>query len=629
MRLASGTVVGGYVVDRLLGAGGMGAVYLARHPRMDRQVALKILEELSDTDAKMRRNFAREATLAASLDHPNIVPVYDHSRPDEPRLWIAMKYVAGQDASVLLRQQGPLALTRAAQLISDIAAGLDYAHRAGVLHRDVKPANMLVEVGADGRERALVTDFGIARAVDHTVTMSGIMASFAYTAPERFLGLAADQRADVYSLGCSLYELLTGCTPFKYAEQSTMVAAHLTAEPPRCTGARPDLPGGLDKVIARALAKRPDDRFARCGELAAQVSELARSQHASTVRARQTTSPQQVGRRQLLIGAGVLAPIATVGAAIPFLLRDNLSSPNSATQPATPTAPFTYRNVLDTPIMVTHCSFNRDGTQVAGYKRIWDVRTRRITDEFSHPVLAWSSDGAYVALENSGAPVTRTSDRGPIGATLAGDDNDQEVAAFSPDGALLATGGRGAGTGHAVRLWSPSTGQPAGRLTGHSDRVRAIAFKPNSTLLATGGDDQTVRLWDVKTRRPVGLPLGHRAAVLSLAFSPDGETLAVVAGYDLQLWRLDGRAPDITATEVEYLEDSRSSSYRAATFSPDGSALVAVGDKMRLWDTRTWKPIGPAVKELGRRSVAASPDGTLLAAGGDFGVTMWTLTLPE
>ncbi|WP_278263188.1 serine/threonine-protein kinase [Nocardia sp. AG03] len=614
MRLAPGTVVGGYVIERLLGAGGMGAVYLARHPRMDRRVALKVLEETADSDAKMRRNFEREATLAASLEHPNIVPVYDHSSPDEPRLWIAMKYVVGQDASVLVRQQGPLPLARAAQLISDIAAGLDHAHRAGVLHRDVKPANMLVEVGPDGRERALVTDFGIARAADHTLTMSGIMASFAYTAPERFLGSPADQRADVYSLGCSLYELLTGRTPFESTEQATMVAAHLTATPPRCTQARPDLPHGVDEVITRALAKHPDDRFTSCGELATAFSELTRAQPDTAV------SSRKIGRRQVLIGAAVIAPIAVAGTTIPLLLHRDSPSTSAATPPTrrTPTADF--RTTLPTRDSVRHCSFSRDGSQIFGDRRIWDVATTNITREFDKPVLAWSPDGAVVALQNSGAPMARTSDGTPVGPPLTG--GDQHTAAFSPDSSLLATAGT---TGTVVRLWNTRTGQPTGELVGHGDTVRAIAFSPDGTVLATGGFDRTVRFWSIPAQQPIGQPLAHQATITSLAFSPDGTMLAAVEGENIQLWQLDAH---ITATKVSPWKDSRSNSYNAVTFSPDGTALAAVGDKTQLWDTRTRQPITPFTTS-GGNALAVDPTGTVLAIGTDTGVALWTLTLPE
>ncbi|MEV0684684.1 serine/threonine-protein kinase [Nocardia sp. NPDC050378] len=273
MAVESGTVFAGYVIERLLGAGGMGSVYLAEHPRLRRRVALKVLGDGISTDAKARNAFEREATLAARLEHPNIVPVYDRSGSHDPVLWLSMKYVDGGDAIGLLHANPTgLAPERALRLIQGAAAGLDFAHAHGVLHRDVKPANLLIERDPEGRETALLTDFGIARSLDDTVTLSAMAATFAYAAPERFHGHMVDHRADIYSLGCTLYQLLTGRTPFPRGDQAAVIAAHLGAAPPRPTELRPELPRAIDAVVATAMAKRPQDRFARCADLAAAAS---------------------------------------------------------------------------------------------------------------------------------------------------------------------------------------------------------------------------------------------------------------------------------------------------------------------------------------------------------------------
>ncbi|GEM33241.1 hypothetical protein NN3_42480 [Nocardia neocaledoniensis NBRC 108232] len=265
-----GTLFAGYTIERLLGTGGMGAVYLAEHPRLHRRVAIKVLGHGLSLDSKARNAFEREATVAARLEHPNIVSVYDRSGPHDQVLWLSMKYVAGGDAIGLLGAE-PTGLTpaRALRLIQGAAAALDFAHEQGVLHRDVKPANLLVERDAAGGETALLTDFGIARTLDDTVTLSGMAATFAYAAPERFHGHTVDHRADIYSLGCTLFQLLTGQPPFPRGDQAAVIAAHLGAPPPRPTELRPELPRAIDAVIATAMAKRPEDRFARCADLAA------------------------------------------------------------------------------------------------------------------------------------------------------------------------------------------------------------------------------------------------------------------------------------------------------------------------------------------------------------------------
>ncbi|MEU1981159.1 protein kinase [Nocardia sp. NPDC019395] len=269
MVLQSGDVFAGFVIDRTLGSGGMGVVYLAQHPRLERRVALKVLNDALATDPKARIAFEREVTLAARFDHPNIVPVYDRSGPDDPVLWLSMQYVSGGDANTLLAADPDgLSPALAVDLVTDAADALDTAHAEGVLHRDVKPANLLIGPGPRRNRRAVLTDFGIARALDESVTASTLAVTFAYAAPERFLAQPTDHRTDVYSLGCTLHQLLTGQPPFPRDAHAAVMAAHLNDPPPSPRALRPELPAAIDTVIATALAKQPAERYSSCGELA-------------------------------------------------------------------------------------------------------------------------------------------------------------------------------------------------------------------------------------------------------------------------------------------------------------------------------------------------------------------------
>ncbi|WP_433622795.1 serine/threonine-protein kinase [Nocardia sp. CA-120079] len=253
----------------------MGVVYLARHPRLDRSVALKVIGGALADDPRVRTRFERESALAASLDHPNIVHVYDRSDKDAETLWISMKYIAGGDTvDLLARSGGRLRVDHAVRLIGDIARALDHAHAHGIVHRDVKPANILVDRSENGLERAVLTDFGIARAFSDTQTLSAITATFAYAAPERFGTEPVDRRADLYSLACTLYELLTGQTPFPRSDQAAVIAAHLHEPPPRPTDLVPGVPPGVDEVIATAMAKHPEDRYPDCGTFAAAANQV-------------------------------------------------------------------------------------------------------------------------------------------------------------------------------------------------------------------------------------------------------------------------------------------------------------------------------------------------------------------
>ncbi|MFD3706151.1 serine/threonine-protein kinase [Nocardia sp. NPDC058658] len=279
MRLQPGTTVGGYLLTGMLGAGGYGAVYLAQHPRLQRSVALKVLHPGYAADPGVRSAFDRETELIARLDHPNIVAVYDRNARDDEHLWLSMRHVTGGDldAQITANPSG-LEPHRVARLIAGVAHGLDHAHRNGVLHRDVKPANILIEEHPDG-ERAVLTDFGIARALGATATptASGVVATLAYAAPERLVGQAVDHRADVYSLGCTAFHLLTGQHPFDSTDPAAAIAAHLSQAPPRPRDRQPSLPTYLDIVIATALSKDPEHRYSTCSELADNLTRAVTS----------------------------------------------------------------------------------------------------------------------------------------------------------------------------------------------------------------------------------------------------------------------------------------------------------------------------------------------------------------
>ncbi|WP_405133437.1 serine/threonine-protein kinase [Nocardia sp. NBC_01388] len=264
MAMSPGTIVGGYRIVRVLGSGGMGTVYLGKHPSLPRMDALKVLSADLSRDQEFRARFEREANLVAGLDHPNIVSV--HNRGEENgQLWIAMQYVEGTDASAEAKRD-PAAMTplRALSITTQVGKGLDYAHRKGLLHRDIKPANFLLS-SVDGEdERALLADFGVAKSTEDTteLTQTGsFVATIAYAPPEQLSGDTLDHRADIYSLACSFYKLLVGQNPYPATQPAMVMMGHLHEPPPRPTAVNPHLPVALDYLFARALAKNPADRF--------------------------------------------------------------------------------------------------------------------------------------------------------------------------------------------------------------------------------------------------------------------------------------------------------------------------------------------------------------------------------
>lgn len=276
--LPVGSLIAGYRVERLLGSGGMGTVYLVANPELPRLDALKLLSGSFSRDDQFRSRFIREADVASRMSHPNIVAIYRRGQTEDGQLWIAMQYVEGINADEAV-QRGQMSPQRAVHIVTEIGKALDYAHRHSVIHRDVKPANFLLENTTGPDERVLLGDFGIARALDEvSLTVSGSMtATVAYAAPEVVSGRRVDGRADLYSLGCTLFRMFTGKTPFEDVQGvPATIMAHIAQPPPRVTDQAPWLSPAMDAVIARAMAKDPAARFATAAELSAAAQAALR-----------------------------------------------------------------------------------------------------------------------------------------------------------------------------------------------------------------------------------------------------------------------------------------------------------------------------------------------------------------
>lgn len=278
MSLASGDIFAGYTVLGMLGSGGMGEVYLVQHPRLPRREALKVLPEAMTADAEFRERFKREAEIAATLYHPHIVEVHDRGE-FEGQLWIAMDYVDGTNAAQLMRKRFPAGMPagEVLSIVTDIAGALDYAHQRGLLHRDVKPANILLTNPEDGEQRILLADFGVARQLGDSsgITVTNLaVGTVAYAAPEQLMGSDIDGHADQYALAATAFHLLTGAPPFPHANAVAVISQHLSAAPPKLSDRRPEL-ARLDGVMSRALAKEPADRFGQCREFADALGEAA------------------------------------------------------------------------------------------------------------------------------------------------------------------------------------------------------------------------------------------------------------------------------------------------------------------------------------------------------------------
>lgn len=295
----------GYRIDGLIGRGGMGVVYRAFDLRLKRTVALKLIAPELSLDARFRERFTREAELAISLEHPNVVPIHDAGDIDG-RLYLAMRYVEGTDLRAILHAEGALDADRSLAVVRQVANALDAAHAKGLVHRDVKPSNVLL----DANEHVYLADFGLTRRLDEQSGSAGeqrFVGTPAYLAPEQIEGGLIDGRTDVYSLGCLLYECLTGETPFVRDSRLAVAWAHLEEEPPNASDRRPELPRAIDAVLLGAMAKSPDERYRTCSAL----SDAAGAAFGIRSRSR--------GPRRLVVAA--LGAAALAAAAMAFLLR--------------------------------------------------------------------------------------------------------------------------------------------------------------------------------------------------------------------------------------------------------------------------------------------------------------------
>jgi serine/threonine-protein kinase len=320
-----GTELAGYRIERVLGRGGMSVVYLAHDVGLKRNVALKLLAPGLAEDDGFRARFLRESQLAAALDHPHIVPVYQAGEVDG-LLYIAMRYVVGTDLKALLRAERALAPERALVLVGQVASALDAAHERGLVHRDVKPSNVLL-TGPTGQEHCYLADFGLSTSTSDRSAADArqIMGTIDYVAPEQIRGLDVDGRADVYSLACLLYECLVGDVPFRRASDVAVVYAHLEDPLPKASKRRQTLPAAVDAVLERGTAKLPDDRWQTCAAVV-EAARTALGEGVATVRGRPRTRRSAVAAALTGVAAtaAVLAALMLGGGGTALAQSDSL-----------------------------------------------------------------------------------------------------------------------------------------------------------------------------------------------------------------------------------------------------------------------------------------------------------------
>ncbi|WP_406695512.1 serine/threonine-protein kinase [Singulisphaera sp. Ch08] len=627
---SKGLVIDKYLILDKLGAGGMGMVFKALHRRIKRVVALKVLPPSFAKDGTAVRRFHREAEAAAKLSHPNLVAVLDADEFNGLHFF-AMEYNAGKDLKRLVEDRGPLSAGRAIECIIQAARGLGAAHALGIYHRDIKPSNLLL----DPRGTLKVLDLGLARMMDKGADLLGsvepdpeltrpgiIMGTVAYMAPEQaYNSRAADHRSDIYSLGCTLYYLLTGRPPYDGDTLMARVIAHREEPIPSLSGSQPNIPPTLDPTLRRMMAKSPHDRYQSVDELIAGL-QACRSD-GSTLRdgeawsglvsapdlKRPPSRSDQASPRSSLAGGGTVATgrwrtwilrlfavlVLTIGLA-------GLTLVVSARIRARPMVP-----VASVPQSKSEARLEPPGK----------IAIPEPASEHSlsiSPNLAPSLPiGAETEMRRAPEPVESI---GEIRRFAGHEDRLVESIAVATDGQHALS----AGLDCTVRYWDLLTGQEIRRFV-HDGPVFSVAISHDNQMALTGGADKVMRLWDLEAGRELPPFKGFTEPIYSVALSPDGQyALSGSRDKSVRLWEV--------ATRKEIYSLLHEGAVTAVAFSPDGQRVLTGGEDKTV---RIWKLLAPneAHDFKGQAKVLCavfSPDGHRALSGGDDGaVVLWNL----
>jgi serine/threonine-protein kinase len=600
----AGSLVAGYRIESRIGSGGMAVVFRARDERLGRSIALKVMAPEWTEDEEFRRRFVAESRAAARVDDPHVIPVYEAGAVGGV-LFIAMRLVAGTDLRGLLRREGALPPGRALELLSPVASALDAAHAAGLVHRDVKPGNILVDERPGRPDHVYLADFGLSKGAAAGVSLTGAgnyLGTPTYSAPEQIQGHDVDGRADQYALACVAFELFTGWAPYRRDLPMAVMMAHVSEPPPSLAARLPGVPVTADRVMARAMAKRPEQRYPSCRDFIDALRE-----------------------------AFGLSPYGSGGAPI--------SAGGPAREPASP-APWPGGTAgVDWPRGTTQAVAAGRGSRSgpgAGDGAPGRHPRRPLVIALAGAVLVaavaipwWLAASHGTAAGKPPArtqPATQAATLAALSATLSPPvgSHSVESAAFKPGTPTLAVGMFNGD----VDLWDTTTKKiistihdPGKETTG----VGSVAFGPGGTLAV--GDDGNVYLWDTANKTAVltaTLPTPVDASgqsVTSVAFGPSGAMAVAYSAGGVYLW--DTASKQVTATLTGPAD---SVGVSLVAFGSGGTLAVGYsGGDIDLWNTATKKNTatltGPPGLQgtVGVGSVAFGPGGATLAVGYDNG----------
>jgi WD40 repeat protein/serine/threonine protein kinase len=619
-------LLGDYRLLEMLGEGGMGQVFKARHARLGRLVALKTIPRDRVSDPVALARFDREVRAVANLSHPNIVTAFEADKVG-PTHFLVMEYVDGIDLARLVQQSGPLSIPNACEYIRQAAAGLQHAHENGLVHRDIKPGNLMVaRPDPDSPPVIKILDFGLARFESESahpvrLTQLGVVVGTVdYIAPEQARNArTADIRADIYSLGCSLFYLLTGQPPFAGDDAVEKISARVLRDVPSVRKSRPEVSPALERVLMKLMARNPAERYQTPGEV-----EKALGPHTEK-------EESQALQRSAFVAYRV--PAATPAALPPSRVFKPALDENRPPEQRRRTAGRTRAKPGATLVAggVAGCLM-LGLLAVFGGAVFW--ATRKGDDENARlsPTVRPTTPATRPASPPPAPPPSLPPAPDPPKLSfdeirLVGHRGGDTSMAFAPDGDHVVTGGQDG----VVRLWDLRTGKEVRRFKGHVGFVSGLAVGPGLRHVLSGGWDKTLRLWDAGTGAEVRQFPGYNAAANGVAFSPDGrQALSTGPGPAVCLWDLE------TGKEVRRFNHPHDV-VTCVTFSPDGKyVLTGIGTKrdrdtnntIHLWDALT----GVEVRRYTGHtnyvwSVAFSADGRRVLSGSDDGtIQLWEVS---
>jgi hypothetical protein len=651
------TRVGDYRLLGLLGRGGMGVVYRARDPQLNRDVAVKVLLPSLAADPQARCRFLRECRAAAALTHENIVAIHQVGESDGIP-FLVMELLAGTSLHEWCQRGRKASLPQILRIGRDVARGLAAAHAAGLVHRDIKPGNLWLEKTQSSGFRVKILDFGLARPIDGSadVTRDGHgVGTPHYVAPEQAAGRRLDGRADLFSLGCVLYELCTDRLPFPGNGIYEAFVALATVTPPSVRPLNPDVPPALDDLIMRLLDRDPAGRPATAAAVEEELRDIGRSVKASASNLEPVTvlmAPVKgPGRRRWRLVVGVLVATLLSGVAALFSwglvwshapARDDAGAPSvPAAEPARPIRLVLHGAYQAHTNEIRCLAYSSDGRYLAtgSFDQtavLWNASTMQVVARLlgrggysggsppqSPPggvveAVAFSADSATLATAHSSGEVClwRVADGHLLGSRLAHPGGARAVAFAPPEtnGWALASGGADG----MVCLWPLDPKALPRRLAGHKAGVDSVAVCSDGTRLASSSADRTVRVWDARTGASLAELHGFTDRVSYLVFAPKGRLLATADADEkcVRVWDLD--RPGAALQQLRL-----GGNVHGVAFSADGKWVATASQRsegVALWDVATGRRMeGASGQTQWPWAVACSPDGTQVAAG-DFAI---------